>query len=197
MDEHEKYIHEICNMYNNQHIDDRICLSAAVHASLTNQAANATRELISRLSVEARIEIISYLILAREMRQANGEPSKNIEICLNTFQSFDQDLGIFLRKRLSPDEYLNRMKLVVEDMELMRNLRDPNGKPYSHAENRQHENEVKEKNVFSYRTLLEVVIRQKVIEMQHDKKAISFIDQIKRYIQSYLYASHVSKILPR
>ena len=63
MDEHQKAIHELCDTYYHDNINGSIRDEIINHLIRTKQVESATEEIVNRLTIESRIEILADLMI--------------------------------------------------------------------------------------------------------------------------------------
>jgi hypothetical protein len=183
MDEHRKAIHELCDTYYHDNINASISDEITDHLIKTREAKSATEEIINRLSVESRIEILAELmVLATLMDKKIITFSREVFVSLLVFRNLDKTLGLFVENHYTESQKLKISEAIYREIELDKKFMK--GEDPSYEESQEQIKRLTDKSVYSYQTLLELIVGLKLAQRSGQSiELIKFFEMLIAYVR--------------
>jgi hypothetical protein len=170
MDEHRKAIHELCDTYYHDNINASISDEITDHLIKTREAKSATEEIINRLSVESRIEILAELMVLATLMD-----KKIITFSREVFVSF-------VENHYTESQKLKISEAIYREIELDKKFMK--GEDPSYEESQEQIKRLTDKSVYSYQTLLELIVGLKLAQRSGQSiELIKFFEMLIAYVR--------------
>jgi len=182
MDDHAKAIHELCSKhYHDNIISGSIRDEIINHLIRTKQTESATEEIVNRLTVESRIEILADLmVLAELMHQKIVTSAEEVIISLMVFRKSDRILGSFIENRPTEAQKQKISAALIHELNFMRKSMDVDP---SYEEAQEQIKRLTDKTIYSYQTLLELTIGARRAKMSNEIELLELFERMKAVVR--------------